>query len=65
MSLNFHEIEITVYRGVRDTTGYRSTLFEFLNDVEYDAIKPYYEEIPYGQGREGFRPPFEWKVTKD
>ena len=33
--------------------------------VEYDAIKPYYEEIPYGQGREGFRPPFEWKVTKD
>lgn len=39
MSLNFHEIEITVYRGVRDTTGHHSTLFEFLNDVEYDAIR--------------------------
>ena len=38
MSLNFHEIEITVYRGVRDTTGHRSTLHEFLHNVEYDAI---------------------------
>lgn len=38
MSLNFHDIEITVYRGVRDTTGHRSTLHEFLNNVEYDAI---------------------------
>ncbi|MCM1142267.1 MAG: PriCT-2 domain-containing protein [Muribaculum sp.] len=38
MSLNFHQIEITVYRGVRDTTGRRSTLHEFLHNVEYDAI---------------------------
>lgn len=39
MSLNFYHIEITVYRGVRDTSGHRSTLHDFLNNVEYDAIK--------------------------
>ena len=36
---NFHDIEITVYRGVRDTTGYKSTLFNFLENVDIDAIK--------------------------
>lgn len=39
MNLNFHHIEITIYRGVRDTTGHSSTLHDFLNNVEYDAIK--------------------------
>lgn len=39
MNLNFHKIEITVYQGVRDTTGHRSTLFDFLHNVEYDKIK--------------------------
>ena len=36
---NFHDIEITIYRGVRDTTGYKSTLFNFLENVDIDAIK--------------------------
>ena len=36
--MNFHDIEITVYKGVRDTIGHRSTLFKFLENVEYDAI---------------------------
>jgi hypothetical protein len=39
MNLDFNKIEITVYSGVRDTTGYRSTLFDFLNNVDYDKIK--------------------------
>lgn len=37
--MNFHDIEITVYKGVRDTIGHRSTLFKFLENVEYDAIQ--------------------------
>ena len=37
--MNFHDIEITVYKGVRDTIGHRSTLFNFLENVEYDAIQ--------------------------
>ena len=36
---NFHDIEITIYRGVRDTIGYKSTLFNFLENVDIDAIK--------------------------
>ena len=35
---HFKEIEITVYNGVRDTTGHRSTLFDFLHNVDYDRI---------------------------
>lgn len=37
--IDFHKIEITVYSGVRDTTGHKSTLFDFLNDVDIYAIK--------------------------
>lgn len=37
--INFQNIEISVYRGVRDTTGHKSTLYNFLNDVDYEAIK--------------------------
>lgn len=37
--MNFQDIEITVYNGVRDTVGHRSTLFNFLENVEYDAIQ--------------------------
>lgn len=37
--MNFNEIEISVYNDVRDTQGHRSTLFDFLNNVDYDAIK--------------------------
>lgn len=36
--MNFHEIEISVYRGVRDTVGTKSTLLDFLNNVDYDTI---------------------------
>ena len=36
--MKFQDIEISVYRGVRDTQGHRSTLYDFLNNVEYDAI---------------------------
>lgn len=36
--MKFQDIEITVYRGVRDTQGHRSTLYDFLNNVDYDAI---------------------------
>lgn len=35
---HFKEIEITVYNGVRDTTGHRSTQFDFLHNVDYDRI---------------------------
>lgn len=35
----FKDIEITVYNGVRDTSGHRSTLLEFLTDVDIDRIK--------------------------
>lgn len=31
---------------------------------EYDAIKPCFEELPYGYGQEGFKAPKEWRVTK-
>ena len=37
--MNFQNIEITVYNGVRDTIGHRSTFFKFLENVEYDAIQ--------------------------
>ena len=37
--MNFQDIEISVYRGVRDTTGHKSTLYDFLNYVDVDAIK--------------------------
>lgn len=37
--MKFQDIKISVYRGVRDTKGHISTLFEFLNNVEYDAIQ--------------------------
>ena len=36
--MKVQDIEITVYRGVRDTQGHRSTLYDFLNNVDYDAI---------------------------
>lgn len=36
--MNLHNIEITVYDGVRDTKGHVTTLFKFLNDVDYDTI---------------------------
>lgn len=36
--MNLHNIEITVYNGVRDTKGHVSTLFKFLNEVDFDAI---------------------------
>lgn len=36
--MNLHNIEITVYDSVRDTKGHVSTLFKFLNEVDYDAI---------------------------
>lgn len=39
MNLNFHEISVSVYRGVRDTVGHTSTLYDFLTNVEYDVIK--------------------------
>lgn len=31
--------------------------------VKYDTISPSVKEIPYAQGRDGFIPPKEWKVT--
>ena len=37
--MDFHNIEISVYRGVRDTIGHKSTLYDFLNYVDVDAIK--------------------------
>lgn len=36
--MDFRKIEISVYSGVLDTIGHRSTLFDFLNNVDYDAI---------------------------
>lgn len=38
-NMDFRQIEISVYRGVRDTDGHKSTLYDFLNNVEYDKIK--------------------------
>lgn len=35
---HFKDIEITVYNGVRDIAGHRSTLFDFLHNVDYDRI---------------------------
>lgn len=37
--MRFQDIQISVYRGVRDTKGHISTLFDFLNNVEYNTIK--------------------------
>ena len=37
--MKFQDIEITVYNGVTDTIGHRSTLFNFLEHVDYDAIQ--------------------------
>lgn len=36
--MNFNEIEITVYNGVRDTKGHRATLNDFLTKVDYKTI---------------------------
>lgn len=30
----------------------------------YDTIRPAHEELPYGYGKEGFKAPKEWRVTK-
>lgn len=38
MKIDFRQIKISVYRGVHDTSGHISTLYDFLNNVEYDAI---------------------------
>lgn len=32
--------------------------------IQYDTITPYWKEIPFGEGRKGFVPPKEWKVTE-
>lgn len=32
--------------------------------LKYDTITPCLPEIPYGKGREGFKAPVEWKVTR-
>ena len=37
--MKFQDIEITVYNGVTDTVGHRSTLFKFLEHVDYDTIQ--------------------------
>ena len=37
--MNFQEIEISVYRGVRDTTGHKSSLYDFLSYVDKDVIE--------------------------
>ena len=37
--MKFQDIEITVYNGVTDTIGHCSTLFNFLEHVDYDAIQ--------------------------
>lgn len=37
--MKFQDIQISVYRGVRDTKGHISTLSDFLSNVEYDAIQ--------------------------
>ena len=41
MNFDFRKIEISVYRGVRDTTGHISTLHDFLNNVDYNAISEF------------------------
>lgn len=38
MRINIQDVQISVYRGVRDRAGHISTLFEFLRNVDYDAI---------------------------
>lgn len=37
--MKFQDIQISVYRGVRDTKGHISTLSDFLSNVAYDAIQ--------------------------
>ena len=32
--------------------------------IRYDTIRPAHPELPYGQGKEGFKAPAEWRVTK-
>ena len=32
--------------------------------IRYDTIRPAHPELPYGQGKEGFKAPREWRVTK-
>ena len=32
--------------------------------IRYDSIRPAHPELPYGQGKEGFKAPREWRVTK-
>jgi len=36
--MDFTKIEISVYNGVRDTKGRRSTVYDFLTNVNYKAI---------------------------
>ena len=36
--MNFKNIEITVYNGVQDKKGHRSTLYDFLTNVDYKSI---------------------------
>ena len=32
--------------------------------IRYDTIRPAHPELPCGQGKEGFKAPAEWRVTK-
>ena len=32
--------------------------------IRYDTIRPAHPELPYGQGKEGYKAPAEWRVTK-
>ena len=32
--------------------------------IRYDTIRPAHPELPYGQGKAGFKAPAEWRVTK-
>ena len=32
--------------------------------IRYDTIRPAHPELPYGQGKEGFKAPAERRVTK-
>ena len=32
--------------------------------IRYDTIRLAHPELPYGQGKEGFKAPAEWRVTK-
>ena len=32
--------------------------------IRYDTIRPSHPELPYGQGKDGFKAPVEWRVVK-